>query len=436
MNRDLEKGSALLIVFVFAAIIAIMLYKELPVAVFEARRQKEQLLVDRGNEYVHAIRLYVRKIGKYPPSIDALEDTNRMRFLRHKFKDPFTGKDDWRLLHAGPGGMLLDSKVSPPNLLSPNGNNQSSGSTSASTASSFGSSAFSSSSSNGANGTFGSSLGSSLSSSNSFSSSSSKDAPDMVVPPLPQRGPAIVANGAGSGQAGNGAEGDLSSGVAPTPDEVSQQAEQGLSVTLNTAGEPGGLNANGQPQASGTSPAGTGAGNQAVAGSGDQTGATNAGTNGSTRNGVGLNGSTSNGPGTGIGTGTGTGIGAGIVMGGVAGVASKAQGPSIKVINDQTDYSLWEFYYNPQNDTLGGAPGAMGGNALQPGATPQNGSTSTFGQPAGNSFGFGSSSTNAPAASVTGAAQVRLRRAQRHRRMSRQGLRNRGTAGRQGVRSE
>src|SRR6266516_3382032 len=36
-----------------------------------------------------------------------------MRFLRHRFMDPFTGKDDWRLLHMGPGGMLVDSKVNP-----------------------------------------------------------------------------------------------------------------------------------------------------------------------------------------------------------------------------------------------------------------------------------------------------------------------------------
>src|ERR1700760_2879774 len=106
-----ERGSALLIVFVFAAIIAIMLYREMPVAAFEARRQKEELLIDRGNEYKHAIKLYVRKVGQFPASIDALENTNRMRFLRYKFEDPMTGKNDWRLLHAGPNGIILDSKV-------------------------------------------------------------------------------------------------------------------------------------------------------------------------------------------------------------------------------------------------------------------------------------------------------------------------------------
>ena len=117
MSRDRERGSALLIVFLFAAIVAIMLYTEMPVAVFEARRQKEQLLVGRGEEYAHAVKLYVRNSGRYPASIDQLETTNRIRFLRHRFKDPFTGKDDWRLLHADPNGALVDSKVKNKNPL-------------------------------------------------------------------------------------------------------------------------------------------------------------------------------------------------------------------------------------------------------------------------------------------------------------------------------
>ena len=110
-RRASQQGSALLVVLVFAAVIAIMLYRELPVATFEAQRQKEELLIDRGNEYKRAVQLYVRKLQSFPPSLDALENTNRMRFLRARYPDPFTGKADWRLLHAGPGGMITDSKV-------------------------------------------------------------------------------------------------------------------------------------------------------------------------------------------------------------------------------------------------------------------------------------------------------------------------------------
>src|SRR5271167_2154057 len=90
-----ERGSALLIVFLFAATIAILLYTELPVVVMEAQRQKEQTLMDHAAQYQRAIQVYFRNRHSYPPTIDALENTNNMRFLRRRYTDPMTGKDDW-----------------------------------------------------------------------------------------------------------------------------------------------------------------------------------------------------------------------------------------------------------------------------------------------------------------------------------------------------
>ncbi len=113
-RRSRERGSALLIVFVFAAFVAIMLYKEMPVAIFEARRQKEQLLVDRGNEYKRAIKLFVVRNRTFPTSLAQLDNFGNVRYIRHRFKDPMTGQDEWRLIHAmGPGFVLTDSKVTP-----------------------------------------------------------------------------------------------------------------------------------------------------------------------------------------------------------------------------------------------------------------------------------------------------------------------------------
>ena len=100
-----ESGFALLMVFVMAAVIAIGLYYEMPRVAFESQRAREQLLVDRGMQYRRAIQLFYRKFGRYPASMDDLETTNNIRFLRHKYKDPMTGKDDWRIIHMGPGGM-------------------------------------------------------------------------------------------------------------------------------------------------------------------------------------------------------------------------------------------------------------------------------------------------------------------------------------------
>ncbi len=50
---------------------------------------------------MRAIQLYYRKFGHYPGSIEQLEKTNNIRFLRQKYVDPMTGKDDWRLIHVG-----------------------------------------------------------------------------------------------------------------------------------------------------------------------------------------------------------------------------------------------------------------------------------------------------------------------------------------------
>lgn len=109
-TRPQQRGFALLLVFVLAASIAIFLYMQLPRVAFEAQRDKEQMLIDRGEQYQRAIGLFVKKNGgKYPAKIEDLENYNNVRFLRHRYKDPMTGKDDWRFIHVGPGGVLIDS---------------------------------------------------------------------------------------------------------------------------------------------------------------------------------------------------------------------------------------------------------------------------------------------------------------------------------------
>ncbi len=104
-----EGGFAMLLIFVMAASVAIMLYRELPRLVFESQRVKEQELIDRGEQYKRAIQLYVRKFKKYPASLDDLENATEIRFLRRRYKDPMTGKDEWRLIHIDNMGFYTDS---------------------------------------------------------------------------------------------------------------------------------------------------------------------------------------------------------------------------------------------------------------------------------------------------------------------------------------
>ena len=122
----------MLLVFLMAACVAIMLYMELPRVAFEAERQRELLLVDRGNQFRRAIQVFVTdKVNnpthRYPASIDELESFNNHRYLRRRYVDPMTGKDEWRLVHIN-GGVLTDSVTTQ--------NNAAKGSTSASNTSS------------------------------------------------------------------------------------------------------------------------------------------------------------------------------------------------------------------------------------------------------------------------------------------------------------
>ncbi len=110
-RRPGERGFALLFVFVMAASVAILFYLELPRATFESQRVKEGMLIERGEQYSRAVKLYVRKWNKYPADLDQLENTNNIRYLRHRYRDPLTGKEEWRLIHVGPGGVFTDSLV-------------------------------------------------------------------------------------------------------------------------------------------------------------------------------------------------------------------------------------------------------------------------------------------------------------------------------------
>jgi hypothetical protein len=109
-----ERGYALLLVFAMSASIAIMLYTELPRVAFEHQRAKEQILIDRGEEYKRGIQLYFRKHQRYPAKIEDLVETNNVRFLRRRFKDPMTEEGEWRLVHIGPAGEFYDSLVHAP----------------------------------------------------------------------------------------------------------------------------------------------------------------------------------------------------------------------------------------------------------------------------------------------------------------------------------
>ena len=121
-----EGGWVLLVFAVFAVVLAAGAYRLMPAWVFQGQRQKEELLISRGLEYRRAIQLFVRKNGRYPATLEELEKTNEIRFLRQRYPDPMAetseegdeeGGGEWRLIHVGPGGVIIDA-LHPPGTVS------------------------------------------------------------------------------------------------------------------------------------------------------------------------------------------------------------------------------------------------------------------------------------------------------------------------------
>ena len=100
-DRRGEQGFLLLGLIVAIFLILLVLSLAAPKVARGLRRDREVESARRAQQYVRAIRIYYQKLGHYPSSIEQLEKTNNIRFLRQRYTDPLTGKADWRLIHQG-----------------------------------------------------------------------------------------------------------------------------------------------------------------------------------------------------------------------------------------------------------------------------------------------------------------------------------------------
>lgn len=96
-----EEGILLVGVVFLLFLLVLALSIALPKVKESIQRDRDRETMERGKQYMRAIQLYYRKFGRYPPSIDALVKTNEIRFLRKRYIDPTTGKDDWQVIRMG-----------------------------------------------------------------------------------------------------------------------------------------------------------------------------------------------------------------------------------------------------------------------------------------------------------------------------------------------
>jgi type II secretory pathway pseudopilin PulG len=96
-----DEGFMLLAAIVMIFMVLLVLSVAVPRMAKEIQRDREQESARRAGQYVRAIRIYNLKLKTFPTSIEQLEKTNNQRFLRQRYIDPLTGKDDWRMIHQG-----------------------------------------------------------------------------------------------------------------------------------------------------------------------------------------------------------------------------------------------------------------------------------------------------------------------------------------------
>jgi hypothetical protein len=111
-----QSGFAMMMVMFLATVMLITVMVAAPYIRTERQREKEEEMIWRGKQYVRGIKLYYRKTGHFPTSVDDLTKPKlgSIRFMRQAYKDPMNKEDGaWRMIYVGPGGQLLGS-LKPP----------------------------------------------------------------------------------------------------------------------------------------------------------------------------------------------------------------------------------------------------------------------------------------------------------------------------------
>lgn len=107
-----ESGYALLFMIFLVATLLLLATVANPNVVTQGRREKEEEMIWRGNQYVRAVRLFYRKNGHYPQSLEELTKPNaaNVHFLRKAYVEPMNTTDgSWRLIYVSPSGQLIGS---------------------------------------------------------------------------------------------------------------------------------------------------------------------------------------------------------------------------------------------------------------------------------------------------------------------------------------
>lgn len=107
-----EAGYGLLLVVFMTTVLLILAVAVAPNILSEGKREQEKEMIWRGKQYTRGVKLYYRKMGRFPTSLDDLTKPKigSLRFMRQAYKDPMNKTDgSWRFIYVGAAGQLIGS---------------------------------------------------------------------------------------------------------------------------------------------------------------------------------------------------------------------------------------------------------------------------------------------------------------------------------------
>jgi hypothetical protein len=99
--RQGERGYMLIVVIFIMVALIIGMYAMTANIKEQIQRDQEEEMIHRGVQYARAVRRYYKKFGRFPATIEALEDSNHVRFLRKRYKDPLVPEGQWAIVRYG-----------------------------------------------------------------------------------------------------------------------------------------------------------------------------------------------------------------------------------------------------------------------------------------------------------------------------------------------
>lgn len=101
--RPRDDAFTLVTLAVLVTVLNIVVAAALPVWSQQIKRDKEEELIFRGLQYAEAIRIFQKRVGRYPLRLEELIEIEP-RSIRQLWKDPMTEDGEWGLMFAAAGG--------------------------------------------------------------------------------------------------------------------------------------------------------------------------------------------------------------------------------------------------------------------------------------------------------------------------------------------